>query len=70
MKSMCSSRSNLLTNYNFTSGTETDQVGIPRGTLVAAKISLRGPILEKGPKFSLQTVDFQFDRGRRSTHSV
>ena len=50
---MCSSRSNLLTNYNFTGGTEISK----GGPLLAAKISPGGPILERGPKFSLQSYD-------------
>ena len=47
---MRSSRSNLFTNRNFTGGTEIDK----GGPLLAAKISPGGPILEGGPKFSLQ----------------
>ena len=46
---MRSSRSNLLTNYNFTGGTEISM----GGPLLAAKISPGGPILEGGPKFLL-----------------
>ena len=47
---MRSSRSNLFTNCNFTGGTEIGK----GGPLLAAKISPGGPILEGGPKFSLQ----------------
>ena len=39
---MRSSRSNLLTNYNFTGGTEIGK----RGPLLVAKIIPGGPILE------------------------
>ena len=49
---MHSSRSNLLTNYNFTGGTEIGK-GEP---LFAAKISPGRPILKGGPKFLLQAL--------------
>ena len=41
---------NLFTNCNFRGGTEIGK----GGPLLAAKISPGGPILEGGPKFSLQ----------------
>ena len=44
------SRTNLFTNCNFTGETEIGK-GEP---FLAAKISPGGPILEGGPKFSLQ----------------
>ena len=44
---MCSSRSNLLTNYNFTGGTEIGK----RGPLLVAKISSEGLILEGDRNF-------------------
>ena len=46
---MCSSRSNLFTNCDFTGRAEIGK----GGPLLAAKISSGGPILEGGPKFSL-----------------
>ena len=42
----------LQANFNFTGGTEIGK----GGPLLAAKISPGGPILEEGPKFSLQAT--------------